>query len=165
MTSLTLARPAPTTPPRPRRRERIARLERPLLLAGLALFTTHLLDLALSGADTSVLGVLAILAVPMAWALAQPRVTRPTRVALGVVVGLLAVGFGVTSHGLHVVNSGLDWRDVTGVGYVVGGLLLVASGLTAVAAPRRAPRRTGLGWRAAHAAAGSPAPRPSPSSS
>ena len=152
MTSLTLARPAPTTPPRPRRRERIARLERPLLLAGLALFTTHLLDLALSGADTSVLGVLAILAVPMAWALAQPRVTRPTRVALGLVVGLLAVGIGVTSHGLHVVNSGLDWRDLTGVGYVVGGLLLVASGLTAVAAPRRAPRRTGLGWRAAHAA-------------
>jgi hypothetical protein len=78
-------------------------------------------------------------------------VTRPTRLVLGVVVGLLAVGFGVVSHGLHVVNLGPDWRDVTGVGYVVGGLLLVASGLAAVAAPRRAPRRTGLGWRAAHA--------------
>ena len=65
---------------------------------------------------------------------------------------LLAIGFGVVSHGLHVVNSGLDWRDVTGIGYILGGLLLVAAGLTAVAAPRRAPRRTGLGWRAAHGA-------------
>ena len=78
--------------------------------------------------------------------------TRPTRLALGVVVGLVALGFGVVSHGLHVVNSGPDWRDVTGVGYIVGGLLLVAAGLAATAAPRRAPRRTGLGWRAAHAA-------------
>ncbi len=31
-------------------------------------------------------------------------------------VGLQAIGFGVVSHGLHVVNSGLDWRDVTGLG-------------------------------------------------
>src|SRR5512132_1326160 len=128
----------------------LARLERPLLLVGLALVTAHLLDLALSGPDTSVLGVLVILAVPLAWALAQPHVTRPTRLALGVAVGLIAVGFGVASHVLHVVNSGPDWRDLTGVGYVVGGLLLVASGIAAVAAPGRAPARAGLGWRAAH---------------
>jgi hypothetical protein len=154
MTSITLEpRPVapPTTPPRRRRwRERIARLERPLLLAALALVTAHLLDLAFSGPATSVLGVLVIVAVPLAWALAQPRVTRPTRLGLGIVIGLLALGVGVTSHGLHVVNSGFDWRDVTGIGYLLGGLLLVAAGLTAVAAPRRAPRRTGLGWRAAH---------------
>jgi pimeloyl-ACP methyl ester carboxylesterase len=131
----------------------LSRLERPLLLAGLALVTAHLLDLSLSGPDTSVLGVLAILAVPAGWALAQPRVTRPTRLALGVAVGLIAVGFGVASHVLHVVNSGPDWRDVTGVGYVVGGLLLVASGIAAVAAPGRASRRTGLGWRVAHVGA------------
>jgi uncharacterized protein len=43
-------------------------------------------------------------------------------------------------------------RDVTGVGMIVGGLLLVAAGLTALAARRRPPRRTGLGWRAAHTA-------------
>jgi uncharacterized protein len=127
-----------------------ARLERPLLLAGLALVTAHLLDLALSGPETSILGILVILAVPLAWALAQPHVTRPTRLALGVAVGLVAVGFGAASHVLHVVNSGPDWRDVTGVGYVAGGLLLVASGIAAVAAPGRAPRRSGLGWRAAH---------------
>ena len=42
--------------------------------------------------------------------------TRPTRIVLGVVIGLLSVGFGVISHGLHVVNSGPDWADVTGVG-------------------------------------------------
>jgi pimeloyl-ACP methyl ester carboxylesterase len=158
MTPITLDRarphapPAPTAPPR-RRRERLARAERPLLLAGLALVTAHLLDLALSGPDTSALGVAVIVVVAAGWALAQPHVTRPTRLVLGVVVGLVAFGFGVVSHGLHVVNSGPDWRDVTGVGYVVGGLLLVAAGIAATAAPRRAPRRTGLGWRAGHAIA------------
>jgi pimeloyl-ACP methyl ester carboxylesterase len=134
------------------RRARIAGLERLLLLAGLALVALHLLDLAFSGPDTSLLGVLAIVAVPAAWALAQPHVTRPTRLVLGVVIGLLTIGFGVVSHGLHVVNSGPDWTDVTGVGMIAGGLLLVASGLTAIAAPRRAPRRPALGWRLAHGA-------------
>jgi pimeloyl-ACP methyl ester carboxylesterase len=77
-------------------------------------------------------------------------VIRVTRLALGVVVGLLSVGFGVVSHGLHIVNSGSDLTDVTGVGMVTGGVLLAASGLAAAAAPRRPPRRTALGWRAAH---------------
>jgi hypothetical protein len=133
------------------RRARLARLEPPLLVAGLALVAIHLLDLALSGPATSLPGVLAIVAVPAAWALARPHVTRPTRLALGVVIGLLSVGFGVVSHGLHVVNSGPDWTDVTGVGMIAGGLLLVAAALTAIAAPRRAPRRAAPGWRAAHA--------------
>src|SRR5918992_386737 len=48
---------------------------------------------------------------------------------LGVVTGLLTFGFGVVSHGLHVVNSGPDWRDLTGVGMAAGGLLVIASGL------------------------------------
>jgi uncharacterized protein len=146
------APPVPIAPPRRGRRERLAGAERPLLLAGLALVAAHLLDLAFSGPDTSALGVAAIVALAAAWALAQPRVTRPTRVALAVVVGLLAVGFGVVSHGLHVVNSGPDWRDLTGVGYIAGGLLLLAAGLAATAAPRPVPSRTGLGWRGAHAA-------------
>jgi fermentation-respiration switch protein FrsA (DUF1100 family) len=77
-------------------------------------------------------------------------VTRPTRVLLGVLAGLLVFGFAVVSHGLHVVNSGPDWRDVTGIGAIVGGLLLVASGLTAIAAPRRPPRRRAPAWRVAH---------------
>ena len=50
------------------------------------------------------------------------------------------------------MNSGPDWTDVTGVGMIAGGLLLVAAGLTAIAAPRRAPRRRALGWRLAHGA-------------
>ena len=125
----------------PRRRAQIARLERPLLAAGLALVALHLLDLTFSGSHTTVLGVLAIVAAPLAWFAAQTRVIRPTRLALGVVVGLLAIGFGVVSHGLHAVNSGLDRYDLTGIGMIAGGLLLVAAGVTAVAAPRRAPRR------------------------
>jgi pimeloyl-ACP methyl ester carboxylesterase len=129
-----------------------ARLERPLLLAGLALVTAHLLDLALSGADPSPLGILVIVALPVAWALAQLHVTRPTRFALGLVVGLIAAGVGVTSHALHVINLGPDWRDVTGIGFVLGGLLLVAAGVLAWTSPRRTPRRSGHRWRALHAA-------------
>ena len=133
-------------------RERAAKLERPLLLAGLALIALHLLDLAVSGPDTTPAGVLGIIAVPVAWVLAQPRVTRPTRLVLGVLVGLLAFGFGVISHGLHVVNSGPNWTDVTGVAMIAGGLLLVGAGLAAIAAPRRSPRRPAFGWRLAHGA-------------
>jgi uncharacterized protein len=136
----------------PHSRERLARLERPLLLAGLTLVALHLLDLAFSGPDTTILGVLGIVGVAAGWALAQPHVTRPTRLVLGVVVGLLSLGFGVVSHGLHIVNSGPAFTDVTGVGMITGGLLLVAAGLSAIAAPRRAPRRPAVGWRLAHGA-------------
>ena len=91
----TLADPRPSVAPSTHRgrgyRKRIAALERPLLLAGLALVALHLLDLAFSGPDTSLPGVLAIVAVPAAWALAQPRLTRPTRLAFGVVIGLLTL--------------------------------------------------------------------------
>jgi uncharacterized protein len=154
----TLLQPASAPPhaPPPRRRrsvrERIARAERPLLVGGLALVAAHLQELALSGPDPSGLAIWAILAGPLAWALLAPRMVRPTRLLAGVVVGLVTFGFGVVSHGLHVVNSGPDWRDVTGVGMAVGGMLLVASGLTAVAAARRAPRRRAAGRRAAHGA-------------
>jgi pimeloyl-ACP methyl ester carboxylesterase len=144
--------PSPEATAPSRWRARIARSERPLLIAGLALLTAHLLDLALSGPATSALAVVAIVALPLCWALAQPRLSRPTRLGLGLSVGLLAAGFGVVSHGLHVVNSGPDWTDVTGVGMIAGGLLLIASGLTAIAAPHRAPRRPALGWRLAHGA-------------
>jgi hypothetical protein len=141
----------PSTLPRGRR-DRFARLERPLLMAGLALVTLHLLDLAFSGPDTTLLGVAVIMAAPLGWAIAQPRVTRLTRVALGVPVGLIAVGFGVVSHGLHTVNSGPDWTDLTGLGFIAGGLLLLASAAAAAAAPRSATRARvsraahGLGW-------------------
>ena len=144
------------------RRKRAARLERPLLLAGLVLVTAHLLDLALSGPDTTVLGVVVIAAAPVLWAAAQPRVTRPTRAALGVVSGLLTAGFGVVSHGLHTVLAGPAWTDVTGLGMIAGGLALVASGLAAALAPRRrrepaasAPHRAAhvVGWVAGLAVA------------
>jgi uncharacterized protein len=130
----------------------MARLERPLLAGGLALVALHLLDMALSGTETTVLGVLAIVGVPVAWLALQPRLSRPTRAALAGCVGLLATGFGVVSHGLHVVNSGPDWPDVTGVGMIAGGLLLVAAAVSALAARPRPPRRPGVGWRAARAA-------------
>jgi pimeloyl-ACP methyl ester carboxylesterase len=141
-------------PPRTRRgvRGRVAGLERPLLAGGLALFTIHLLDLAFSGPHTWLLAVVGIIAAPLAWWFAQPHVTRPTRIGLGVVVGLISAGFGIASHGLHVINSGPDKYDITGVGLIVGGLLLVASGLAAIAAPRRPPRRSAAGWRLAHGA-------------
>ena len=77
MTATITAPRAAAAPPSGRSRARLARLERPLLLAGLALVALHLLDLAFSGPDTSMLGVLGIVAVPAVWALAQPHVTRP----------------------------------------------------------------------------------------
>ena len=100
------------------------------------------------GPATAWWGVLAILAFPAAWFALQPRLIRPTRFALGLVVGLLAIGFGVVSHGLHVVNSGPDWRDLTGVGMVFGGVLLLGSAVAALAAPA-GPRG---GHRVLHAA-------------
>jgi hypothetical protein len=87
---MTATAPAPAAPPPARRggrRERIARLERPLLAGGLALVALHLLDVALSGAETAILGVLAIAGVPAAWLVLQPRLSRPTRAALGIAVG------------------------------------------------------------------------------
>ena len=95
--------------------------------------------------------MLVIVAVPLAWLLLQAQASRATRLALGVAAGLLAFGFGAVSHGLHVVTSGPDLRDITGVGFTVGGLLVVASGGAALAAPWRPPRRQAAGWRAAHA--------------
>ena len=131
-------------------RARLARFERPLLLAGLALVTAHLLDLAISGPAPWWPGVVAIVALPALWAVARARVTRPTRVGLAASTGLVALGFGAVSHGLHVVNSGPDWRDATGIGFAAGGLLLIAAAVAAAAAPRRPPRRPALAWRAAH---------------
>ena len=66
---------APPAPPRTRRglRGRLAGLERPLLAGGLALVALHLLDLAVSGPDTAVLGVLAIVAAPLALVRAPSR--------------------------------------------------------------------------------------------
>ena len=95
-------------PPRSRRGGRLARLERPLLAGGLALVAIHLLDLAISGPATTVWGVAGIVALPALWVALQPRLLRPTRFGLALVVGLLAIGFGVVSHGLHVVNNGPD---------------------------------------------------------
>ncbi len=126
----------PALPARRGVRGRLARLERPLLASGLALVAVHLLDLAISGPDTVMLGVAGIAAVPAAWYALQPRLIRPTRFSLALIVGLLAFGFGVVSHGFHVVNSGPDWRDLTGVGMALGGLALVGSAAAAAAAPR-----------------------------
>src|SRR3954449_10413532 len=129
------------TPPATPRRERLARLERPLLLAGLALVALHLLDLAFSGAARRPLASLGFVALPAAGAALQPRMIRPTRIALAVPVGLLAVGFGVTSHGLHAVHLGPDRYDITGLLFIAGGLALLASAVVAAAAPR-GPRRS-----------------------
>jgi pimeloyl-ACP methyl ester carboxylesterase len=117
------------------------RFERPFLAAGLALITLHLLDLALSGPDTSAIAVVAIVAVPLAALWAQPRVTRATRFALGVTVGLVFAGFAIASHGLHAVLQGPDQYDITGLGAIAGGLLLIAGGVTALFAPGRRDQR------------------------
>ncbi|HEX5617149.1 MAG TPA: alpha/beta fold hydrolase [Solirubrobacteraceae bacterium] len=118
-----------------RARPRLARLERPLLAAGLALITVHLLDLALSGPDTLLVAVLAIVAVPTALLLALPRATRATRFAVAASLGALFTGFTAASELLHAVLQGPAWTDVSGLGALLGGLLLIGSGIAALAAP------------------------------
>jgi hypothetical protein len=131
---------------------RFAALERPLIVAGLALVTAHLLDLALAGPATSALGVLGILAVPAAVVLLRPRVSRTTRFALAVPLGLLFAGAAAVAHVLQVTSVGAAWGDVTGVGAALGGLALAAGGCAALAAA--APLRSaGRGRRLAHIAA------------
>jgi pimeloyl-ACP methyl ester carboxylesterase len=139
----------PPQQPEAARRDRFARLERPLLVAGLVLVAVHLLELAFSGPDTTLLGVVVIVAVPLAWVFVQPRLIRATRVALGLSFGLIAAGFGVVSHGLHAVLLEPDWIDVSGLGFIVGGLLLLASAAAAAVTPRRSTRARGPAWRAA----------------
>jgi dienelactone hydrolase len=143
---------APSPPRRRSRRERLAGLERPLLLAGLGLVTLHLLELAFAGPDTTVLGVAGIVAVAALAAALQPRVTRPTRAALAIPFGLLFLGFGTVAHVLDLFTSGPRWSDVTGTGFAIGGLLLVASGVAALAAPGR-PSGRPLPRRALHVVA------------
>jgi pimeloyl-ACP methyl ester carboxylesterase len=118
-----------------RARPRLARLERPLLAAGLALITLHLLDLALSGPDTRLVALLVIVAVPAALMLALPRATRATRFAVAASLGALFTGFTAASHLLHAVLQGPAWTDVTGLGALIGGLLLIVAGIAALAAP------------------------------
>ena len=86
-------------PPRPRppcrpaaRRERIARLRAPVPVRGARGSSTPICSTSRCRVPPPrCLGVLAIVAVcPLAWALARSRVTRPTRLGLGVVVGLLS---------------------------------------------------------------------------
>jgi hypothetical protein len=147
--TLPIARRAPA---RSTFRLRFAALEPPLVVAGLALVTVHLLDLALAGPATSALGVLGILAVPVTAVLLRPRVSRATRFALAVPLGLLFAGAAAVAHVLHVTLVGADWGDVTGVGAALGGLSLLAGGCAALAAP--APLlRAGRGRRLAHMAA------------
>src|SRR4051794_18198783 len=118
----------------PTRRRRLARLERPLLGAGLALLAAHLLDLALSGPETSPAAVALIVVLPVAAWVAAPRVTRPTRVLLAGVTGLLAAGFGASGHLIHAVADGPSWTDVTGLGMVAGGVALLGGAAAAAAA-------------------------------
>jgi pimeloyl-ACP methyl ester carboxylesterase len=116
-------------------RSRLARLERPLLVTGLALITVHLLDLALSGPDTLLVALLAIVAVPLALLLALPHATRATRFAVPALLGVLFTGFTAASDLLHAVLQGPAWTDVTGLGALIGGLLLIGAGIAALAAP------------------------------
>ena len=149
------ARPAPAPRAAPALRgtaagrARIAALERPLLGAGLFLVSLHLLELALSGPETSALGLAAIVVVPALAVIAQPRLTRPTRFAILVALGLVVAVVGAGAHVLDLFTSGPRRPDLTGVGFAIGGVLLVAAGAAALAS-RPAPRRVSRRRRAAH---------------
>jgi hypothetical protein len=127
-------------------RRRAARLEGPLRTAGLLLVALHLLDLALAGSRTTIPGVLALVLVAGTLVLGLPRAGRATRAAVALALGALAAGFGTAAHVLDVVLAdGPRWPDVTGIGFALGGVLLLAAGGCALAAPASAsaPPRSG----------------------
>src|SRR5215217_2621381 len=148
----------PETLPMPRRapapptsRTRFAALEGPLIIAGAALVSTHLLDLALAGPATSAVGVVGIVAAATVAMLLRPLVSRATRFMLAVPLGLLFAGAAAVAHVLHAGSVGADWGDITGRGAAAGGVLLIAGGCAALAAPA-AVGRAGRGRKLAHAA-------------
>ena len=130
----------------------LARLERPLLGAGLLLISLHLLDLALSGPASAPLAVALIVAVPAALWIAAPRASRLTRSALALITGLAITAMAAVSDTLHAVTAGPQWADVSGIGATAGGLLLATAGVAALAAPRKRPVRSTKA-RAAYAVA------------
>jgi len=169
----------PETLPMPRRapapptsRTRFAALEGPLIIAGAALVSTHLLDLALAGPATSAVGVVGIVAAATVAMLLRPLVSRATRFMLAVPLGLLFAGAAAVAHVLHAGSVGADWGDITGRGAAAGGVLLIAGGCAALAAPAAVGRagRAGSsltrpdGWWARWSSASSlccPSSRPS----
>src|SRR5690349_1840244 len=120
-----------------------------LLAAGLGLVTVHLLDLAFSGPDTTVLGMVVIVAPPLAvWAL-WPRLGRVSRCALAVPLGIAFAAAATVDSVFDVFGAGPRWSDATGVACAVGGVLLILAGGMALAtsASPRTYRVPGLlGW-------------------
>jgi pimeloyl-ACP methyl ester carboxylesterase len=126
-----------------------------LLAAGLGLVTLHLLDLALSGSDTTALGVEVIVALPLAAWLLWPRVGRVTRGALAGALGVVFAVAGALNSVYGVFAFEPRWSDTTGIAGAIGGVLLIVAGGHALAAPGHAraasrARRAahGLGWMA-----------------
>jgi uncharacterized protein len=146
MPAITATRAVAAPAPPLARRARLARLERPLLLAGLALITEHLLEHSFAGPDTTLLGVLAIAGAAAGWAALQPRLSRFTRAGLAAVIGALCLGFGAVSHGLHIVAGDPELGDVSGIALIAGGIALLGSAAAAAAAQRVRPRRSGPAW-------------------
>jgi pimeloyl-ACP methyl ester carboxylesterase len=128
------------------------RLERVLYRAGIGALTLHLLDTALRGPATSLVG-LGVVCAPAALAVVlQPRLARRTRVAWSGVLGLMTTGMVGVADGLRWVTAGPGWGEATGVVAALGGLALLAAAVVAWRGPRAAPRPRrllrGAGWAA-----------------
>jgi pimeloyl-ACP methyl ester carboxylesterase len=125
----------------------LSRLERPALLAGLALVLVHLIDLALRGTATSAIGIVLLLAAAGAWVALQPRLSRVTRAALGTAFGLAITVMTTLGDAIPFFATDPQWDELSGAAATLGGILLVASGVAAAVSPPRTVQRHG--WRRA----------------
>jgi hypothetical protein len=95
---------------------------------------------------------IAVLAVLLAWALGRPAAMRAAAVAL-VLLGLVALGIALLGDLPDIHKSGIvgraatglhDARTIAGAGLYIetlGGILLLAAGVTALVPVRQVPRR------------------------
>jgi len=123
-----------------------------LYAAGMSALTLHLLDTALRGPATSLLGIAVLVALAGLAIVVHPRLSRRTRVAWSGVLGLMTEGAVGSADGLRFFTAGPAWAELTGVVAAFGGLALVAAAIAAVRAPCEAPRPhrllRGAGWAA-----------------
>jgi pimeloyl-ACP methyl ester carboxylesterase len=95
----------------------------------------------------------AVVGAPIAAFALLPYLSRATRFALALAIGLLVTLIGGLSDTLRFITAGPAWSELSGVGFTVGGLLLLLAAAAALAARPRRPRRTTRARRAARAAA------------
>jgi fermentation-respiration switch protein FrsA (DUF1100 family) len=123
-----------------------------IVLLGSAAIALHLLDDAFvhnapgtRASDHLVSGVLAV-ALVGAFAGCYPWLKNRSRAALSLLLGVLAAGVGVMTHGERLLNGERSVNDLTGALLIAGGLALVGAGIILTHRAITHPVRRGWRW-------------------